>query len=696
MPLNIVEGVISRFRFCKRSWRPKINIRRSLCFFGSRTFVLISWMCKKQTSVSHSSTESEILSLDAGFLPALALWDLIIEVLRTTHGIPKPTQASTRETGVEIQSTPKIKQVLDQNVDPSKVDQVPSIAHLSEKESQLCIFEDNEAVIKMIIKGRSPTMTRVPHPPSCSLTEWSWTRRFKQSTSNPKTNSQTWSSANFVTPWENCKGWMEIDFEWKIFRGATALDLGHEIQADLQGKHVTPENVSVIEWSSCPFSTTLKWKRTEMKILVLLLQGRSKSMPLNSTMDTGHSWDQEKKASGINDIQPIIVANVIFVLHRWWKTSKIQDTRHSRKWVRWAEGLRDTIHFNGEYCNVDLLCRTVHSTNPEQSQSGMETCLEQILEEQVRATCSQNTREIQIKQENLKSFVATTLMSKIEYLRTTAKFCCPVKEGNCEITTTLEDDGWRRSKSTNQEIGPVLNIWIATIVDVPGIEVQVPSLRTPGRSLWILTLRGHERFVNEIHRHNSEIVNHSSSLRTKEENFDIVGFESSKPAVEKFEQCDNEGWIFWRPSGNVASTMRETPASSKSSRGSRSNPMSIHPRTKSIYTKKEIHQRGQCANSQSSRKRDATSLDQSCPRTSRARHAWLCSYTSQRGVHSPSVQTSTSLLQPGLFGQPYRLQSQEQCHWTRRWLLRQSRKPTNAQAFNLSALTQGLNSTAYV
>ena len=36
------------------------------CIFGSRTFVPISWMCKKQTSVSHSSTESEIISLDAG------------------------------------------------------------------------------------------------------------------------------------------------------------------------------------------------------------------------------------------------------------------------------------------------------------------------------------------------------------------------------------------------------------------------------------------------------------------------------------------------------------------------------------------------------------------------------------------------------------------------------------------------------
>ena len=34
--------------------------------FGSRTFVPASWMCKKQNSVSHSSTESEGTSLDAG------------------------------------------------------------------------------------------------------------------------------------------------------------------------------------------------------------------------------------------------------------------------------------------------------------------------------------------------------------------------------------------------------------------------------------------------------------------------------------------------------------------------------------------------------------------------------------------------------------------------------------------------------
>ena len=44
-------------------------------FWKSCTFVPISWMRKKQTSVSQSSTESGIISLDAGLrldgIPAL-------------------------------------------------------------------------------------------------------------------------------------------------------------------------------------------------------------------------------------------------------------------------------------------------------------------------------------------------------------------------------------------------------------------------------------------------------------------------------------------------------------------------------------------------------------------------------------------------------------------------------------------------
>ena len=143
-----------------------------------------------------------------------------------------------------------------------------------------------------------------------------------------------------------------------------------------------------------------------------------------------------------------------------------------------------------------------------------------------------------------------------------------------------------------------LNIEIATIMFVLGMEVQVPSLRTQDAPYGFLISRGHERFVNEIHRHNSNIVNYSSSLRTKEDNFDNVGFESSKPAVvnhEQGSQDSNKVETKDESSGvlreTVASTKRVKPASSKSSSGGSggsSNPMSIHLRTKSSYTKQEI------------------------------------------------------------------------------------------------------------
>ena len=85
---------------------------------------------------------------------------------------------------------------------------------------------------------------------------------------------------------------------------------------------------------------------------------------------------------------------------------------------------------------------------------------------------------------------------------------------------------------------------MATIIDVPGIEVQVPSLSSPGYSVRVLTSRGHERFLNEIHRHNSAIVNYSSSLRTKEENPQLCVFRifqtcrgKSRARLTRFEQC---------------------------------------------------------------------------------------------------------------------------------------------------------------
>ena len=72
-----------------------------LCNLGSHTFVPRSWMRKKQTSVSHRSTESEIISLCAGLrmdgISALDLWDLVIEVLHSCSNQAKVPKEQARE-----------------------------------------------------------------------------------------------------------------------------------------------------------------------------------------------------------------------------------------------------------------------------------------------------------------------------------------------------------------------------------------------------------------------------------------------------------------------------------------------------------------------------------------------------------------------------------------------------------------------
>ena len=124
----------------------------TLCVFGSHTFVPISWMCKKQTSVSHGSTETEIISLDAGLrldgIPALDSWDLIVSVLgNTTQEHDRTVRPVVcRDENHGRQQSRGVVNVLD------NVDFIPSNVPFSHQEALLYVFEDNEAMIKMIIK----------------------------------------------------------------------------------------------------------------------------------------------------------------------------------------------------------------------------------------------------------------------------------------------------------------------------------------------------------------------------------------------------------------------------------------------------------------------------------------------------------------------------------------------------------------
>ena len=148
-----------------------------LCLVGPRTFVPLSWMCKKQGAVSHSSSEAEVSALDAGTrmegIPALLLWEVVLEVF------PGPTTQTTNTPNLQTTSI----DISANNIRPYQthlhaphdeentfnhtfksefnIDYVPTNLPMSRGKGLLMIFEDNEAVIKMTIKGRSPNMHHV-------------------------------------------------------------------------------------------------------------------------------------------------------------------------------------------------------------------------------------------------------------------------------------------------------------------------------------------------------------------------------------------------------------------------------------------------------------------------------------------------------------------------------------------------------
>ena len=138
-----------------------------------------SYICSKKLDVPRNKLQfhtvhqnPEIISLDAGLrldgLPALELWDLIVSVLgnisRVSDGSGKP------ESDVHKRHKPHKK------IDVIKdIDAVPSNVQFSHLQALLYVFEDNEAVIQMIINGRIPTMRHVSRTHRVAL-DWLFDR----------------------------------------------------------------------------------------------------------------------------------------------------------------------------------------------------------------------------------------------------------------------------------------------------------------------------------------------------------------------------------------------------------------------------------------------------------------------------------------------------------------------------------------
>ena len=128
-----------------------------LCLVGPNTYVPICWICKKQGAVSHSTAEAEIISLDAGVrlegLPALSLWSLVIDVFEP--------EAKPKQPKLELSLKERLLLRRQAHDIFGSIDFVPPSLPISYGRAKLFILEDNDSVIKMIVKGRSPNLRHV-------------------------------------------------------------------------------------------------------------------------------------------------------------------------------------------------------------------------------------------------------------------------------------------------------------------------------------------------------------------------------------------------------------------------------------------------------------------------------------------------------------------------------------------------------
>ena len=98
-------------------------------------------------------------------MPALELWDLIVSVFGSVSHV---SDRAEQPVNGKNKSHNKNDVVHD-------IDLVPSNVQSANHEALLYVFEDNEAVIKMIMKGRSPTMRHVSRTHKVAL-DWLFDR----------------------------------------------------------------------------------------------------------------------------------------------------------------------------------------------------------------------------------------------------------------------------------------------------------------------------------------------------------------------------------------------------------------------------------------------------------------------------------------------------------------------------------------
>ena len=168
-------GTVSWFWLCGRSWRFEIHFWRNIVRFWK------SYICSNKLDVQETNQQNQKSfpwMQDWGWTvyPHLinGIWSsqfLETRITAIKNG-ETPTRTWFVSTPHTIQKRKKFRELID---DLDSVDFISSNVHPSRQEALLYVFEDNEAVIKMIVKGRSPTMRHVSRTHRVAL-DWLFDR----------------------------------------------------------------------------------------------------------------------------------------------------------------------------------------------------------------------------------------------------------------------------------------------------------------------------------------------------------------------------------------------------------------------------------------------------------------------------------------------------------------------------------------
>ena len=165
-------GSVSGLWLCGRSWRFKIHIWRNFVHLW-KSYICSNKMDVQETNISFSQFNRIWNYLtghwtEIGWVTCSGIWDLIVSVLgnvsRVSDGSGKPES--------DVHKRQKSHNKIDVMKD---IDLVPSNVQSTNREALLYVFEDNEAVIKMIMKGRSPTIRHVSRTHRVAL-DWLFDR----------------------------------------------------------------------------------------------------------------------------------------------------------------------------------------------------------------------------------------------------------------------------------------------------------------------------------------------------------------------------------------------------------------------------------------------------------------------------------------------------------------------------------------